>query len=89
MAFCRLQYPYCLEEKNKKYYESYIQQCMTIENSAKRILQIVVAEDNAEWLEMLIKYNTIGQDNIEFVKNSIKSTKCKKVLKTYLEKGEI
>lgn len=92
MAFCRIQYPYNLNEKNKKYYEQYIQQCMFIEKSAKQIMEVIFEDDNEEWLKILIKYNAINKDNIEMVTEKIKENeclKCSKILEEHKNCGGI
>ena len=79
MAFCRIQYPEGLNTVHRANYEAYLERCMYIERSAKRIAEMIGNEDAVERLTMLDGYKAIDDHNIGWIKEimaSKKATKC-------------
>lgn len=84
MAFCRIQYPYGLSRKNRNNYEAFLERCMFIERSARRITEIIAREDSVARMEILVQYRAIDLHNIEWIREELSDKKAKKCL-AYLE----
>lgn len=84
MVFCRIQYPEGLSTVHRANYEAYLERCMYIERSAKRIAALIGNEDAVERLIILDKYKAIDAHNISWIREIMENKKAKKC-QTYLD----
>lgn len=80
MAFCRIQYPEGLSEKHRLNYEAFLERCMFIERSARRIAKMIAKEDAVDRLKLLDRYHAIDEHNIDWIKDELSSMDAKKCL---------
>ena len=80
MAFCRIQYPMGLVEKYRFYYESYLERCMYIEQSAKCIAEMIADMDAVDRLEILDKYKAIDEHNLAWISKIMEQKHAKRCL---------
>lgn len=80
MAFCRIQYPEGLREKHRSNYEAFLERCMFIERSARRIAEMIAKEDDVDRLKLLNQYHTIDSHNIDWIREELSSIDAKKCL---------
>lgn len=80
MAFCRIQYPEGLSGKHRSNYEAFLERCMFIERSARRIAEMIAKEDDVDRLKLLNQYHTIDSHNIDWIREELSSIDAKKCL---------
>ena len=81
MAFCRIMYPEGLSPENKAVYEAYLERCLYIERSARRIAEMIAVDDALDKLQLLAAYKTIDAHNISWLREEFESLKAKKCLR--------
>ena len=63
MEHCRIQYPEGLSEKHRLNYEAFLERCIFIERSARRIAKMIAKEDAVDRLKLLDRYHAIDEHN--------------------------
>lgn len=84
MAFCRMLYPYQLDDNHYKDYEKYLERCMYIERSARRIANTIGKTDAVERLVLLNRYGSIDTHNAGWVQEEFTKCNAKECIK-YME----
>ncbi len=90
MAFDRLQYPYELLPEHRAMYETYLERCLYITQSAKRVADMIARKDDVSRLQLLEKRNAIGKRNLRWLLESAEKNhaeKCAAWIKKYAEEG--
>ena len=80
MAFCRMEYPEGLTAEHRGDYEAYLERCMFIERSAKRIAAMIARQDAVGRLEMLHRYGAIDGHNIGWIREQMVQAQAEKCL---------
>lgn len=86
MAFCRVMYPEGLTDEHKTIYDAYLERCLYIERSARRIAEIIAKDDSVERLELLDNYKAIDAHNIAWLKETFthrNAAQCKRYLEEH------
>ncbi len=80
MAFCRLEFPYKLSDERKETYSNFLERCLYIERSARKVLPIIIQGDHVERLMMLLDLGAIGPDQVPLIIDEAEKGNAKRVL---------
>lgn len=80
MAFCRIMYPEGLSDAHRKNYEAYLERCLYIKRSAKRVAHLIANEDAVERLQLLTQYGAIDAHNLAWIQEVMERKRAEKCL---------